>query len=254
MVFPGSNCDRDMYHVLSDVFGADARYCWHADGLDPDLDAVVLPGGFSYGDRLRSGVIAAHSPVMEGVGRMAREGAPVLGVCNGFQILVEAGLLPGALLPNESFRFTCRWTRVRVENNATPFTRGLDARQEIPVPVANGEGRYYVDDDTLGEMRRNNQVVFRYAEHVNGSSDRIAGVCNVGGNVVGMMPHPERAAEADINPVDGGSAAGGVFGSLLGHARRRRRWQGRDDGDNDNDKNKNDNGGGGPPAGGAGGR
>lgn len=218
VVFPGSNCDRDMYHVLSDVFGADARYCWHGDGLCAGLDAVVLPGGFSYGDRLRSGAIAAHSPVMADVREMASRGAPVLGVCNGFQILVEAGLLPGALLPNESLQFTCRWTRMTVENNGTPFTRGFDMHQEIHIPVANGEGRYYADDGTLDEMRSNNQIVFRYAEHVNGSSDGIAGVCSVRGNVVGMMPHPERAAEADIVPgADRGTTAG-MFESLLGAA------------------------------------
>lgn len=214
VVFPGSNCDRDMYHVLSDVFGMDAKYFWHEDSLPWDLDAVVLPGGFSYGDRLRAGVIAAHSPVLADVRRMAKDGVPVLGVCNGFQVLVESGLLPGALLKNTSLNFMCRWTSLVVENNTTPFTSKLEMREKIPIPVANGEGRYYADDDTLDELRRNGQIVFRYAEPVNGSSHQIAGVCNREGNVVGMMPHPERAAEPEINPDDSGLSSK-IFASLL---------------------------------------
>ena len=221
MVFPGSNCDRDMYHVLSDVFDMDAGYCWHEDPLPKDLDAVVLPGGFSYGDRLRSGIIAAHSPVIAEVRRMAADGIPVLGVCNGFQILVESGMLPGALLRNTSLNFMCGWTGLRVENNTTPFTGRLGRGQRIPIPVANGEGRYYVDEETLGEMRKSNQIVFRYESDVNGSTDRIAGVCSIEGNVVGMMPHPERAAESEINPVDHRPAAG-IFESLLEAAGVRR--------------------------------
>ncbi len=217
MVFPGSNCDRDMYHVLSDVFEMDARYVWHEEPLPEGLDVIVLPGGFSYGDRLRSGVIAAHSPVMSDVKRMAAKGRPVLGVCNGFQILVESGLLPGALLNNESMRFMCEWTDLVVENNRTPFTRVLERGQKIPVPIANGEGRYYVDDETLDTMTEHDQIVFRYAKKVNGSSHRIAGVCNQRGNVVGMMPHPERAAEAEINPFDHGPSSK-IFESMLEHA------------------------------------
>jgi len=214
VVFPGSNCDRDMYHVLSDVFGMDAKYFWHEDSLSGDLDAVVLPGGFSYGDRLRAGVIAAHSPVIASVRSMAKDGVPVLGVCNGFQVLVESGLLPGALLKNASMNFMCRWTSLVVENNTTPFTCKLDLSEKIPIPIANGEGRYHVDDDTLDELHRNGQIVFRYAEPVNGSSHQIAGVCNKEGNVVGMMPHPERAAESEINPVDS-EPSSKIFASLL---------------------------------------
>ena len=202
VVFPGSNCDRDMYHVLTDVFGMDARYVWHEDGLPGDMDAVILPGGFSYGDRLRAGVIAAHSPVIRDVRKAAGDGVPVLGVCNGFQILVESGLLPGVLLRNDSLGFMCEWTSLIVENNKTPFTNRLDVGQRIPIPIANGEGRYYADDDTLREMERNGQIVFRYADDVNGSASGIAGVCNEAGNVVGMMPHPERAAEPEINRAD----------------------------------------------------
>ncbi|TBR16035.1 MAG: phosphoribosylformylglycinamidine synthase subunit PurQ, partial [Chitinophagaceae bacterium] len=148
IVFPGSNCDRDMYHVLTNVFKIDAQYFWHEKKLPPNLDAVILPGGFSYGDRLRAGVIAAHSPVIADVKRLADRGMPVLGVCNGFQILVEAGLLPGVLLKNNSLSFMCKWTHLIVENNKTPFTNKLKLGQKIPIPIANGEGRYYADEQT----------------------------------------------------------------------------------------------------------
>jgi len=214
VVFPGSNCDRDMYHVLNDVFNLDAQYCWHEKGLPKSIDAIILPGGFSYGDRLRAGVIAAHSPIIKDVQKMAEKGIPILGVCNGFQILVEAGLLPGVLLKNESLNFMCEWTNLIVENNNTPFTNQFQLHDKIPIPIANGEGRYYVDDDTLKKMKKHNQIVFRYDNIVNGSSDRIAGVCNEDGNVVGMMPHPERAAESEINPVDN-KPSSLIFESLL---------------------------------------
>ena len=215
VVFPGSNCDRDMHHVLSDIFGLDTKYFWHDGNLPKDLDAVVLPGGFSYGDRLRSGVIAAHSPIIADIKRVAKRGIPVLGVCNGFQILVEAGLLPGALLKNTSLGFMCGWTQLVTENNKTPFTNKLDHHQIISIPIANGEGRYYADEEMLDDLKQNNQIVFRYSNDINGSSDRIAGICNIEGNVVGMMPHPERAAEAQINPIDYRPASR-IFESLLG--------------------------------------
>ena len=214
VVFPGSNCDRDMYHVLTDVFHLDAQYFWHEKGLPNDIDAVILPGGFSYGDRLRAGVIAAHSPIIKDVQKMAENGTPVLGVCNGFQILVESGLLPGVLLKNESLNFMCEWTNLIVENNQTPFTNQFQLNEKIPIPIANGEGRYYVDDETMEKLKKNNQIVFRYSEVVNGSANRIAGVCNEAGNVVGMMPHPERAVESDINPVDN-KPSSLIFESLL---------------------------------------
>ncbi|MDH3489630.1 MAG: phosphoribosylformylglycinamidine synthase subunit PurQ [Nitrosopumilus sp.] len=214
VVFPGSNCDRDMYHVLSDVFNLDAKYYWHEKGLPKNIDAVILPGGFSYGDRLRAGVIAAHSPIIKDIQKMAKKGIPILGVCNGFQILVEAGLLPGVLLKNESLNFMCEWTNLIVENNTTSFTNQFKLHDKIPIPIANGEGRYYVDDDTLKNLKKKNQIVFRYDVVINGSSDRIAGVCNEDGNVVGMMPHPERAVESEINPINN-KPSSLIFESLL---------------------------------------
>ena len=214
VVFPGSNCDRDMYHVLSDVFHLDTQYFWHDKGLPKNIDAIVLPGGFSYGDRLRAGVIAAHSPIIKDVKKMAEKGIPILGVCNGFQILVESGLLPGVLLKNDSLNFMCEWTNLIVENNKTPFTNKFKLEQKIPIPIANGEGRYYVDDETLKKLKKKNQIVFRYDKVVNGSLNRIAGVCNDDGNVVGMMPHPERAVESEINPIDS-KPSSLIFESLL---------------------------------------
>ena len=214
VVFPGSNCDRDMYHVLADVFNLDTQYFWHEKSLPKNIDAVILPGGFSYGDRLRAGVIAAHSPIIKDVQKLAENGIPILGVCNGFQILVESGLLPGVLLKNDSLNFMCEWTNLIVENNKTPFTNQFKLHQKIPIPIANGEGRYYVDGDVLKQLKKKNQIVFRYAQIVNGSSDRIAGVCNEDGNVVGMMPHPERAVESEINPIDN-KPSSLIFESLL---------------------------------------
>ena len=214
VVFPGSNCDRDMFHVLTDVFNLDAQYFWHEKTLPKNIDAVILPGGFSYGDRLRAGIIAAHSPIIKDVQKMAEKGIPILGVCNGFQILVESGLLPGVLLKNNSLNFMCEWTNLIVENNKTPFTGQFKLNQKIPIPIANGEGRYFADEDTLKKLKKKNQIVFRYDKVVNGSSDRIAGVCNEDGNVVGMMPHPERAVESEINPIDN-KPSSLIFESLL---------------------------------------
>jgi phosphoribosylformylglycinamidine synthase len=203
-----------MYHVLSDVFKIDTQLFWHEKKLPKNLDAVILPGGFSYGDRLRAGSIAAHSPVISDVKKFASHGMPILGVCNGFQILVEAELLPGVLLKNNSLNFMCKWTNLIVENNSTPFTNKLKMHQKIPIPIANGEGRYYADGKTINLLKKNHQIVFRYADDVNGSTLRIAGICNKEGNVVGMMPHPERATEPEINPIDS-KPASLIFESLL---------------------------------------
>ena len=207
-------CIRDRFHVLSDVFNLNAQYCWHDKPLPDNLDAVILPGGFSYGDRLRAGVIAANSPIIQDVKKIAQKGLPILGVCNGFQILVESGLLPGVLLKNDSLNFMCEWTNLIVENNKTPFTNQFELNQKIPIPIANGEGRYYVDDETLNKLEEKNQIVFKYDKVVNGSLNQIAGVCNEDGNVVGMMPHPERAVESEINPQDN-KPSSLIFESLL---------------------------------------
>lgn len=214
IVFPGSNCDRDMYHVLTDVFKIKTQFFWHEKNLPKNLDAIILPGGFSYGDRLRAGAIAAHSHVISDIKKFASHGMPILGVCNGFQILVEAGLLPGVLLKNNSLNFMCKWTNLIVENNKTPFTNKLKLQEKIPIPIANGEGRYYVDEKTLTILKKNQQIVFRYSDVVNGSTFRIAGICNKEGNIVGMMPHPERATEPEINPIDS-KPASLIFESLL---------------------------------------
>lgn len=203
-----------MHHVLTDVFKLESKLVWHTDTLPTDVDAIVLPGGFSYGDRLRAGVIAAHSPVISDIKKMAEKGMPILGVCNGFQILVEAGLLPGALLKNTSLSFICKWTEIIVKNNKTPFTNKLKLGQKIPIAVANGEGRYYADKETLQTLKKNNQIVFTYADDINGATMKIAGICNKQGNVVGMMPHPERSAEQILNPKNA-KPASLIFESLL---------------------------------------
>lgn len=216
-VFPGSNCDRDVYYVLNNVVGVPAEFVWHTEESLEGYDAIVIPGGFAFGDRLRAGIIAAHSPIMAAVKKLAKDGLPVLGICNGFQILVEAGLLPGALMMNSTLRFVCRWTSVRVENTLTPFTSEFAQRQEFPIPVAHGEGRYVVDKSTLRKLKRQNQVVMRYVnDDPNGSTDLIAAVCNEDGNVVGMMPHPERSSEAILSPSKS-YAAVLVFKSLCSH-------------------------------------
>lgn len=214
VVFPGSNCDRDIFHVLTDVFDLEAEYFWHEKHLPSKIDAIILPGGFSYGDRLRAGVIAAHSPIISDVKCMAKKGVPILGICNGFQILVESGLLPGVLLKNTTMNFMCKWINLIVQNNNTPFTNKLKQGQKISIPIANGEGRYFADKKTLKELQEKNQIVFTYEESLNGSSLNIAGICNESGNVVGMMPHPERAAESEINPTDNKSSSL-IFESLL---------------------------------------
>ena len=198
--FPGSNCDLDMYNILRNKFKVETTLVWHADPLPKNLDGLVLPGGFTYADRLRAGAIAAHSQVMNDVRRLADHGLPILGVCNGFQILTEAQILPGYLLKNTSGTFMCMRSEIVVKNNSTPFTTELRLKESIPISIANGEGRFYAPPELLKSMKKNNQIVFTYNGVENGSTEHIAGVCNKEGNVVGMMPHPERAAEEILNP------------------------------------------------------
>jgi phosphoribosylformylglycinamidine synthase I len=212
VVFPGSNCDADTYHAVRDVLGREAAYVWHQETSLDGLDAVVLPGGFAYGDYLRAGAIAATSPVMRAVRGYAAAGRPVLGICNGFQVLVETRLLPGALLPNASGEFRCRHVHVRVERTDTPFTCALREGDVLRMPIAHGEGRYYADSALLAALGRNRQIAFRYcdaagrateAANPNGALDNIAGVATVFGAVAGLMPHPERASEAVVGGADG---------------------------------------------------
>jgi phosphoribosylformylglycinamidine synthase subunit PurQ / glutaminase len=199
-VFPGSNCDRDVYRILNDIIGIEADFIWHTKDRIQGYDAIIIPGGFAFGDRLRPGIIAAHSPIMHEVRRIAKDGLPVLGICNGFQILVESGLLPGALMMNDSLRFVCRWTNVQVTNNKTPFTSEFSPKQIFGIPVAHGDGRYVADSKILKELKKKNQIVLRYAsDNPNGSTELIAGICNEEGNVMGMMPHPERASESILS-------------------------------------------------------
>ena len=204
VVFPGSNCDRDMAVAIEHVSGAAPQMVWHGDAELPDrLDLIALPGGFSYGDYLRCGAIAARSPVMRAVVEAAERGVPVLGVCNGFQILTEAGLLPGALMRNAELDFVCREVELSVETGDTIFTRGYRAGEMLRVPVAHHDGSYFADDATLDRLEGEGRVAFRYTGPVNGSARSIAGLLNTRGNVLGMMPHPERAVEPAHGNTDG---------------------------------------------------
>ncbi|GHI01233.1 phosphoribosylformylglycinamidine synthase subunit PurQ [Neobacillus kokaensis] len=203
IVFPGSNCDVDMYHAIKDELGEEVEYVWHdTDSLD-GYDGILLPGGFSYGDYLRTGAIARFSKVMKEVIKAAEAGKPVLGVCNGFQILLEAGLLPGAMKRNESLSFICKPVELKVANNETMFSNAYEADQTITIPVAHGEGNYYCDEETLANLKANNQIVFTYEKNPNGSLEDIAGIMNERGNVLGMMPHPERAVDVLLGSADG---------------------------------------------------
>jgi phosphoribosylformylglycinamidine synthase len=204
IVFPGSNCDRDVAYVTRDLLSVPTRMVWHEETDISDLDVIVIPGGFSYGDYLRCGAIARFSPVMQQVIAHAQQGKLVLGICNGFQILTEVGLLPGALIRNEGLHFICDRVPISVERTNLPWTQAYQAHQVITLPIAHGEGRYYADADTLAKLEDNGQVVFRYrGDNPNGSLNNIAGICNLQGNVLGMMPHPERASDRALGNTDG---------------------------------------------------
>jgi phosphoribosylformylglycinamidine synthase subunit PurQ / glutaminase len=229
VVFPGSNCDHDAFYAIGNVLGKPVEFIWHQSENLANCDAVILPGGFAYGDYLRTGAIARFSPVMKSVEKFANSGGMVLGICNGFQILCEAGLLPGALLRNRDLHFICAHINVRVETNDTPFTNELARGAVLRIPIAHAEGNYTCDDATLAELKREDRIVFRYcddagqrtdAANPNGSRDNIAGICNRTRNVIGLMPHPERACEDLLGSSDGR----GIFHSLtatLVHAQER---------------------------------
>ncbi|KAB8315299.1 phosphoribosylformylglycinamidine synthase subunit PurQ [Tolypothrix campylonemoides VB511288] len=212
VVFPGSNCDRDVAYVTRDLLGQPTRMVWHQETDISDLDIIIIPGGFSYGDYLRCGAIARFSPVMQQVVAHSQKGKPVLGICNGFQVLTEAGLLPGALVKNRDLHFICDRVPVKVERTDLPWTQGYQEGEIITLPIAHGEGQFYADAATLSELEDNNQVLFRYeGDNLNGSVNNIAGICNSTGNVLGMMPHPERASD----PMLGGSDGLKLFQGLL---------------------------------------
>jgi phosphoribosylformylglycinamidine synthase len=212
VVFPGSNCDEDAYHAAKDVIGQQAEYIWHKETSLKNADAVILPGGFAHGDYLRTGAMARFSPIMQAVWEFADRGGPVLGICNGFQVLLEAGMLPGAMLRNRGLKFLCQQVRVRVEQTDTPFTGSCRRGQVLEMPIAHGEGNYYADPETIARLEAGRQIVFRYTTssgdmtdeaNPNGSVASIAGLCSEGRNVVGLMPHPERACESALGSADG---------------------------------------------------
>jgi phosphoribosylformylglycinamidine synthase I len=203
VVFPGSNCDHDCYHVLKHVLGQETEFVWHKESDVSKFDCVVLPGGFSYGDYLRTGAIARFSPVMDGVLKHAEKGKLLIGICNGFQILTEAGLLPGVLMRNESLKFICRFVTMRVEATDSPFTRKSKKGEVLNIPIAHGEGNYFADAPTLERLKKKDQILLKYTDNPNGSLENIAGICNEKRNVFGLMPHPERASEKELGSVDG---------------------------------------------------
>ena len=222
VIFPGSNCDRDCYWAVSRVLGQEAKYLWYQERDLSDLDCVILPGGFSFGDYLRAGALVRFSPVMEAVREYASRGGLVIGICNGLQILLEAGLLPGAMMRNRNLRFICEYVHIRVERTDTPFTCLFKEGEVLKIPIAHMEGNYFADEATLAGLKANNQVVFRYCSpegdvseeyNPNGSLENIAGICNEAGNVLGMMPHPERCCEALLGSEDGRR----IFQSIVSH-------------------------------------
>jgi phosphoribosylformylglycinamidine synthase subunit PurQ / glutaminase len=220
-VFPGSNCDRDIYHVLTNLYKIKTDFIWHKKDKIKNYNAIIIPGGFSFGDRLRAGIIAAHSPIIEEVKRLGNDGVPVLGICNGFQILVESELLPGSLIKNSSLNFTCKWTDLKVKNTDTPFTSKFKMNELVKIPIANGEGRFILNEAQLKEVKKKNQIVFSYHnDDPNGSIDSIAGVSNDERNIVGMMPHPERTCQSELKLFGLTNSAMKIFDSLLAYIKK----------------------------------
>jgi phosphoribosylformylglycinamidine synthase len=215
VVFPGSNCDHDAYNVCKNVVNADTKFLWHKEGSIEDRNVIILPGGFSYGDYLRCGAISRFSSIMTDVIRFANNGGVVMGICNGFQVLCESGLLPGALLRNENLQFICKTVSLKVENNKSIFTGKYDIKEDINIPIAHGEGNYYCDENTLSDLISNNQILFSYNDNPNGSLNNIAGIQNKHRNVLGMMPHPERASEKLLGNDDGKRLFESVIESIL---------------------------------------
>ena len=228
VVFPGSNCDHDAFYAIRNILKKPVEFIWHQSEDLANCDAIILPGGFSYGDYLRTGAIARFSPVMKSVGKFAKSGGTVLGVCNGFQILLEAGLLPGAMMRNSGLRFICRHVHIRVEQTDTPFTNAATKGQVLKVPIAHSDGNYTCDESTLAELEKQRQVIFRYASadgsddaagNPNGSTANIAGICNRERNVAGLMPHPERAVESALDSADGLVIFRSMVEALVGAAK-----------------------------------
>jgi phosphoribosylformylglycinamidine synthase len=224
VVFPGSNCDHDAYHAAKHIMGQDAHFIWHKDSSLGDADVIILPGGFSYGDYLRTGAIARFSPVMKEVVRFAKNGGTVIGICNGFQILLEAGMLPGVMLRNSSLKFVCKFIQLKVENAATRFTSECEVGDVLRIPIAHGDGNYFASREIVESLQEHGQVVFRYCSKVgdiddasnpNGSLSNIAGIINKEGNVLGMMPHPERAVELSLGSADGKKIFQSMIESLV---------------------------------------
>ena len=215
VVFPGSNCDHDAYNVFKNILDTNTEFLWHKDGSIGDRNIIILPGGFSYGDYLRCGAIARQSNLMKEIVRFADNGGIVIGICNGFQVLCEAGLLPGVLMRNDNLKFICRTVTLKVENNKSIFTGEYGIKEEIRIPVAHGEGNYYCDDETLTGLIGNNQILFTYTDNPNGSLNNIAGIQNLKRNVLGMMPHPERASDEILGNTDGRRLFESVIESVL---------------------------------------
>lgn len=215
VVFPGSNCDHDAYYVFKELIKADTKFLWHKEGNIGDRNIIILPGGFSYGDYLRSGAISRFSQIMQDVVRFANKGGIVIGICNGFQILCESGLLPGTLMRNVNLKFICKTVSLKVENNKSIFTSNYGIKEDINIPIAHGEGNYFCDNDTLTDLISNNQILFRYNDNPNGSIYDIAGIQNVKRNVLGMMPHPERVSDSTLGNTDGLRLLKGVAESVM---------------------------------------